>query len=81
VLKLSFESVHFNFQHRSKPERTVYWKILLKKPFVNFAFPFIKINWIKTDPKKGFFGYLRICGPEQEYYDKIWKPSDIAKIK
>jgi hypothetical protein len=38
-------------------------------------------NWIKTNPKKGFFGYIRIYGPEQEYLDKTWKPSDIAKIK
>ena len=38
-------------------------------------------NRIKTNPKKGFFGYIKIYGPEQEYYDKTWKPSDLEKVK
>ena len=31
--------------------------------------------------EKGFFGYIRIYGLEQEYFDKTWKPSDLEKVK
>jgi hypothetical protein len=37
-------------------------------------------NWVKTVPGNGFFVYLRLYGPEQSFFDKIWKPGDIEKV-
>ncbi len=37
-------------------------------------------NWIPSNPKKGFFVYLRLYGPLKTYYDKSWKMSDVKRI-
>ena len=37
-------------------------------------------QWIKTNPRKGWFVYLRLYGPEAPAFDGSWKPGDIEKI-
>lgn len=37
-------------------------------------------NWIQSNPHKGFFVYLRLYGPQEEYYDKSWIMPDIVKV-
>jgi hypothetical protein len=34
-------------------------------------------NWLQTDPDKGFFLILRLYSPEQTFFDKTWRPSEI----
>ncbi len=36
-------------------------------------------NWIKTQPGKGWFAYLRLYGPLEPFFDQNWKPDDIIK--
>jgi hypothetical protein len=36
-------------------------------------------RWIKTEPGKGWFAYIRIYGPEQAAFDKSWKPGDFEE--
>ena len=38
-------------------------------------------NWIQTDPKKGWFTILRLYSPLQSFFDKSWRPSEIAEVK
>jgi hypothetical protein len=38
-------------------------------------------NWLRTVPGKGFFLLLRLYGPKAAFFDKTWKPDDLAKIK
>lgn len=38
-------------------------------------------NWVQTIPNKGFNVLLRLYGPEQEWFDKTWKPSDFIEVK
>jgi hypothetical protein len=38
-------------------------------------------RWIKTEPGKGWFAYIRIYGPEQAAFDKSWKPGDFEEVK
>jgi hypothetical protein len=38
-------------------------------------------NWIQSNPKKGFFVYMRLYGPLQSYFDKSWKMPDVVKTK
>jgi len=38
-------------------------------------------NWIQSNPKKGFFVYLRLYGPLQSFYDKSWKMPNVEKVK
>jgi len=38
-------------------------------------------NWIETVPGKGWFTILRLYGPQEAWYDKTWKPSDIEIVK
>jgi hypothetical protein len=38
-------------------------------------------NWIETVPGKGWFTILRLYGPQQAWYDKVWKPGDIELLK
>ncbi|MGB0937571.1 MAG: DUF1254 domain-containing protein [Colwellia sp.] len=38
-------------------------------------------NWVQTMPNKGFNVLLRLYGPEQEWFDKTWKPSDFIEVK
>ena len=37
-------------------------------------------NWIKTIPGEGWFIYIRLYGPEEEYFDQTWKPDNIVKV-
>ncbi len=38
-------------------------------------------NWIRTDPKKGFFVILRLYGPLEPFFDKSWRISEIEPVK
>lgn len=38
-------------------------------------------RWIKTEPGKGWFAYIRIYGPEQAAFDKSWKPGDFEQVQ
>jgi hypothetical protein len=40
-----------------------------------------KANWIQSIPGKGWNLLWRIYGPEQEWYDKKWRPSEIEEVK
>jgi hypothetical protein len=40
-----------------------------------------KVNWIQSIPGKGWNLLWRIYGPEQEWYDKKWRPSEIEEVK
>jgi hypothetical protein len=37
-------------------------------------------NWVKTDPGKGWFTYIRLYGPLEPFFDQTWKPDDILRI-
>lgn len=37
-------------------------------------------NWIQTLPGKGFGVTLRLYGPLEPWFDKIWKPGEIEEI-
>jgi len=37
-------------------------------------------QWIKTNPRKGWFGDFRIYGPEQAAFDGSWKPGDFEEV-
>ncbi len=38
-------------------------------------------NWIKTVPGRGYFVAMRLYAPTQAFFDKTWKPDDIAKVR
>lgn len=38
-------------------------------------------NWIQTTPGKGWFVLFRFYGPLEAFFDKTWKPNDIAAVK
>ena len=38
-------------------------------------------HWIKTQPGRGWFAYIRIYGPEEAAFDKSWKPGDFEEVK
>jgi len=38
------------------------------------------VNWIQTDPSKGWNLLWRIYGPLQAWYDKTWRPSEIEQV-
>jgi hypothetical protein len=38
-------------------------------------------RWIKTQPGRGWFAYIRIYGPEQAAFDRSWKPDDFVETK
>ena len=38
-------------------------------------------NWIKTDPKKGWFAVFRFYGPLEGYIEKTWTLSDFELVK
>ena len=40
-----------------------------------------EVNWIQTDPSKGWNMLWRIYGPTQVWYDKGWRPSEIEMVK
>jgi len=39
------------------------------------------VNWIQTDPSRGWNMLWRIYGPLQAWYDKTWRPSEIEMVK
>ena len=38
-------------------------------------------RFIKTIPRKGWFVYLRLYGPQQQAFDGSWKPGDFELVK
>jgi hypothetical protein len=40
-----------------------------------------KVNWIKTNPGRGWFPYFRFYAPTEAYFDKSWSLTDIEKAK
>ena len=38
-------------------------------------------NWVQTLPDKGWSIILRLYGPQQSWFDKTWKPSEIEEMK
>jgi hypothetical protein len=38
-------------------------------------------DWIQTIPGRGWFVYLRICGPNAPAFDGTWKPADFAHVQ
>lgn len=38
-------------------------------------------NWVQTVPEKGWSIILRLYGPQQSWFDKTWKPSEIEEVK
>ena len=38
-------------------------------------------NWIQTNPKKGFFVYMRWYAPKKEFFDRSWKMGNIKETK
>lgn len=37
-------------------------------------------NWIQTNPRKGFFAYLRLYAPLEPFFDRSWKLGNIERI-
>ena len=38
-------------------------------------------RWIKTQPGRGWFAYIRIYGPDKPAFDGTWKPADFEEVK
>jgi hypothetical protein len=38
-------------------------------------------NWVQTVPGKGWHMLFRLYGPEQAWFDKTWRPSEIELVK
>ena len=38
-------------------------------------------NWVQTVPGKGWHMLFRLYGPEQAWFDKTWRPSEIKLVK
>ena len=38
-------------------------------------------NWIATIPDKGFFVMIRLYGPGQSFFDQMWEPDDVVKVR
>jgi hypothetical protein len=38
-------------------------------------------NWIQTDPGKGWFVALRLYSPEESFFDKTWRISEVEEVK
>jgi len=36
-----------------------------------------KDNWVQTVPGKGWHMLFRLYGPEQAWFDRTWRPSEI----
>ena len=37
-------------------------------------------NWVQTVPGKGHFGWVRLYGPLEPFFDQTWRPDDIVKV-
>ncbi|HSM27964.1 MAG TPA: DUF1214 domain-containing protein [Thioalkalivibrio sp.] len=40
-----------------------------------------EVNWIQTNPEKGFFAYFRWYSPTQAFFDRSWKMGNIVEVK
>jgi len=38
-------------------------------------------NWVQTRPGEGWFVYLRLYGPEKDFFDRKWLPGDVVRVK
>jgi hypothetical protein len=38
-------------------------------------------NWVQTVPGKGWSTALRLYGPEEAWFDKTWRPSEIEAVE
>ena len=38
-------------------------------------------NWVQTVPGMGWHMLFRLYGPEQAWFDKTWRPSEIELVK
>jgi hypothetical protein len=38
-------------------------------------------NWVQTIPGKGWHMLFRLYGPEQAWFDKTWRPSEIELVE
>ena len=38
-------------------------------------------NWIQTMPGRGWFTILRLYSPEESFFTKQWRPSEIELVK
>jgi hypothetical protein len=38
-------------------------------------------NWIQTIPGKGWHMLFRLYGPEQAWFDKTWRPSEVELVE
>jgi hypothetical protein len=38
-------------------------------------------NWVQTVPGKGWFAMLRLYGPGETWFDKIWRPGEIEVVE
>ncbi len=38
-------------------------------------------NWVQTWPGKGWNVILRLYGPQQSFFDKTWRPSEIEEVR
>jgi hypothetical protein len=38
-------------------------------------------NWIQTVHGKGWFTLLRLYSPEESFFDKTWRPSEIELVR
>jgi len=39
-----------------------------------------EVNWIQTNPEKGFFAYFRWYSPTMAFFDRSWKMGNIKEI-
>jgi hypothetical protein len=40
-----------------------------------------EVNWIQTNPEKGFFAYFRWYSPTKAFFDRSWKMGNIIEVK
>ena len=38
-------------------------------------------NWIQTMPGKGWFTILRLYSPEESFFTKAWRPTEIELVR
>ena len=37
-------------------------------------------NWVQTNPRKGFFVYMRFYAPTEAFFDRSWKMGNIRQV-
>ena len=40
----------------------------------------MELNWVPTDPQRGFELMFRLYGPTKEFFDKVWALPDMEKV-